>query len=223
MRWLRGVGLAAILIVGCTTPKSESLKLDAPAPQPLTPTILDYVDADGFDALFESALVNQDPAVIVRTGHTQPDWDDRLNAWIAAWNMAGRAPDGSRVRGQSPLGVPVTVNGESIREFRLLIESLWTRIGDTSRLGVDWLAEEKTRSRRMRLLKPYNLRFHKATDGRIELVFFHGRYAQQYREFVVRHAGGDGDEWDRTCTCTTCALPPTRPPLHLTAWDGAPR
>ena len=63
------------------------------------------------------------------------------------------------------MDVKVTVNGESIREFRLLIESLWTRIDERSRQGFMWLSEEKTRSRRLRLLKPYNLRFHMTDDG----------------------------------------------------------
>lgn len=223
MRWMRYGVLAAVAIVGCTTPKATSLKLDAPVVRPMTPTVIDYVDADGFDALLENALVNQDGAIIVRTGREQPDWDDRLNAWIAAWNMAGRPSDGSRVRMQAPLAPPVTVNGDSIREFRLLIESLWTRIDDKSRQGVAWLAEEKTRNRRMRLLKPYNLRFHKADDSSIELVFYHGRYAEQYREFVARHAGCDSDEWDRSCTCSTCATSAKKAPVVLTSWDNAPR
>src|SRR5262249_51245887 len=56
-----------------------------------TPTSIDYLDADAFAAVFEAALVKQAPAIIVRTGHTKPDWSGRLNAWIAAWNRGERS------------------------------------------------------------------------------------------------------------------------------------
>src|SRR5207244_11058640 len=101
---------------------------------PIIPASIDYVDADGFDGLLESALVNQDPAIVIRTGRTKPDWGDRLNAWIAAWNMAGQT--GGTVRMQAPL-VPQVVGDEgSIREFRLLVEGLMSRLSGPGRLGL---------------------------------------------------------------------------------------
>ena len=67
------------------------------------------MDADGFDSLLESALVNQDPAIIIQTHATKPDWGDRLNAWIAAWNMGGKVTGGT-VRMQAPVTVTVQKN-----------------------------------------------------------------------------------------------------------------
>jgi hypothetical protein len=192
------------LTVGCAFWKATRPLVEPPPPS-ITPTRIEYVDADGFDTLLESALVNQDPAIIIQTRNEKPDWGDRLNAWIAAWNMGGKVVGGA-VRMQAPFVPEVVVDGDSIREFRLLVESLMGRLGDQTRQGLAWLAEEKTRGRRVRLLKPYNLRFHMDEDGFIQIVLFNGRYAEYHREFVRALAGRDtGEEWDRTYFCSRCA------------------
>jgi hypothetical protein len=174
-----------------------------PAGGSIRPTVIQYVDADGFDALFESALKNADPAILIQTDTTKPDWGARLNAWIAAWNMGGPA-DGRRrtARGQSPL----TINGESIRELRLLVDDLMGKVETLADKGSAWWAEERTRSRRVALLKPYSLRFHQGADKNIQLIFFHGAYAAQYRDFMATLAdGGDvPDDWARTVECSQC-------------------
>ena len=179
----------------------------APAPEPpggIQPTVIEYVDADGFDRLFESALKNADPVILIQTETTKPDWGARLNAWIAAWNMGGKAADGSprKARGQSPL----TLNGESIREFRLLVDDLMGKVETLAEKGSAWWAEERTRSRRVALLKPYSLRFHQGEDRNIQLIFFHGAFAAQYHDFVATLAdGGDvPDGWARTVECSRC-------------------
>src|SRR5690242_4471216 len=82
---LGGPLLPLALAAGCTLWKPTRPQLEPPPPG-ITPTRIDYVDTDGFDTVFESALVNQDPAIIIQTHATKPDWGDRLNAWIAAWN-----------------------------------------------------------------------------------------------------------------------------------------
>lgn len=196
--WL---GLAALAwLAGC---RSDGPKPDAPTqPPPLTPTAFDYVDSDAFDGLFESALVNQDPAVLVRTGRQTADWGPRLNAWIAAWNAGGPARARS-ARGQSP-GVPL--DGESVREFRLLVEGLLGRIDEAASAGSAWYRDRRERSRRVALLAPYSLRFHKGEAAAIELVFFHGRHASRYGEFVRELTGSDasGAEWARALECSEC-------------------
>jgi hypothetical protein len=198
--------LLLAVATGCGAWRSARVQLDPPPPD-LTPTRIDYVDADGFDALLESALVNQDPAIIVQTQHAKPDWGDRLNAWIAAWNMGGRVTPGT-VRMQAPLVPEVVVDGDSIREFRLLVEGLMGRLGDGTRTGLMWLAEEKTRTRRVKLLKPYNLRFHMDEDGFIQLVLFNGRYAEHHGAFVRALGGADaGAEWQRSYECSLCSHP----------------
>jgi hypothetical protein len=214
------------LVASCAMPRLTRPAVEPPPPG-LVPTRLDYADTDAFDTLFEAAILNQDPAILVQTQHAQPDWGDRLNAWIAAWNLGGQpAAAGEKVRMQAPVVPQVVVDGDSIREFRLLIESLMNRLDDRTREGLAWLAEEKTRSRRVRLLRPYNLRFHLDKDGLIQLIFFNGRYAGHHREFVRGLAGDDqGEEWERKMVCSMCAgrrapAADPRAPGRLTSGGG---
>jgi hypothetical protein len=196
--------LVPLAAAGCLRPTRTYQ--DAPPPG-VRATEIDYVDSDGFDALFESALVNQDPLIVVRTTHRQPDWGPRLNAWIAAWNQGGKAAGPGRViRGQAPLPA-VTVNGESIREFRLLIDSLVNRAEELAGAGSTWWAVERVRSRRVALLKPYNLRFHMDDEGFLRLIFFHGKNAGDYPGYVKTLTGADPEEpaeWARTVRCSVC-------------------
>src|SRR5262249_44121898 len=145
-----------------------------PPPPDVKPTEIDYTDADAFDAYFETALTQQAPVIVIRTGRTRPDWADRLNAWLAAWNAGGRLREPQRkARGAIPIS-PVVVDGDSIREFRLLVSGLMDRVEDLARTRSAWYAEAKTRERRVGLLVPYNLRFHHADDDTIHLIFFNG-------------------------------------------------
>jgi hypothetical protein len=220
---------ALLLLVGCKN-TNQGRPLRDPPPPDLVPTTIDYTDSDGFDGLFEAALVNQDPAILIRTGYQKPDWGPRLNAWIAAWNMGGKV-QASRptVRMQAPVLPSVTVDGDSIREFRLLIESLMNHVEDIASRQSAWWAEERTRSRRVALLKPYNLRFLMADDGTIQLLFFNGNYSQYYAGFLREMAvAGDGDalEWSRTYRCARCKGPlarrdaPAPAPLMRGAGEG---
>ena len=204
----RRLGRAAWVLVVCgACASSGSCKSGSgrPAAEPeggaIRPTVIEYVDADGFDRLFESALTNADPVILVQTENQRPDWGARLNAWIAAWNMGG---DGKRrtARGQSPL----TINGESIRELRLLVDDLRGRAETVASKGSTWWSEERTRARRVALLKPYSLRFHQGADGDIQLIFFHGAYAAQYHDFMATLAdGSDGaEDWVRAVKCSRC-------------------
>src|SRR5262245_33550572 len=66
--YLTYLGLAILSLAGCADfRQAESARPPAqPRVRPtLTPTRIDYVDADGFDALLESALVNQDPIILI--------------------------------------------------------------------------------------------------------------------------------------------------------------
>ena len=123
-----------LLVIGCmataTRPYIE------PPPENFEPTKIDYVDSDAFDALLESALTNQDPLIIIHTESKQPNWGPRLNAWIAAWNMGGKVAASApkrRVRSQAPFVPQVVVDGDSVREFRLLIDGLMNRVEDVAR------------------------------------------------------------------------------------------
>jgi hypothetical protein len=179
-----------------------------PPPPDVKATTIDYTETDAFDALFELALTNRDPAIMIRTTYEKPDWGPRLNAWIAAWNRGGPvgAPKGT-VRMQAPLLGGVPVDGDSIREFRLLVESLMDRVESLAEKESAWWAEERTRSRRVALLKPYNLRFHQDEDRHIQLIFFNGDYAQSYPQFLLSVAVPDspeGVEWSRGLECSHC-------------------
>jgi hypothetical protein len=181
-----------------------------PPPANLSRTNLDYADTDAFDALFESALVNQDPVIVIRTGQEKPEWEGRLNAWIAAWNRGGKvetATSGQQVRGQAPLP-KVVVDGESIREFRFLVEGFMDRVENLARTGSAWWAEERVRNRHVALLRPYNLHFHLAEDRTILLIFFNGRYPSEYRAALPAIADTIGDDEAhgraRAFTCSRC-------------------
>jgi hypothetical protein len=203
---------AALLAPGCRNSlESRDARQQAPVPQApaaaVRPTVLDYVDSEAFDALFESALVNRDPAVLVRTGFAKPDWGGRLNAWIAAWN-AGGSGQGRTVRGQAPFpGVPgVALNGETVREFRLLVNGLMDRVEELAKTTSSWWSEERVRSRRVALLRLYNLRFHRGEDGNILLVFFHGDHAGHYAGFIqaLTSAADAPEQWSRAVECSEC-------------------
>jgi hypothetical protein len=215
------------LAVSCSVWRAVRPQADPP-PAGITPTRIDYVDADAFDVLLENALVNQDPAIVIQTTHTKPDWGDRLNAWIAAWNLGGRAATGEKFRMQAAFVPKIVVDGDSIREFRLLVEGLMGRLDERAQQGLAWLSEERLRSRRVKLLKPYNLRFHMDEDGFIQLILFNGRYADAYPEFVRRLAAPDaGEGWERKYVCSQCnsqRSEPKRtgPAMRLTSGGEAP-
>ena len=76
------------LAVACRTHNETRPYVDPPPPG-VEPTRIDYVENDSFDELFEAALTNQDPAILIQTTTAKPEWGGRLNAWIAAWNQGG--------------------------------------------------------------------------------------------------------------------------------------
>jgi hypothetical protein len=183
------VCLGPAIAAGCRTPTPDPAP-PAAAARPPQPVRVDYADTDAFDLLLETSLVNKHPVVVVQTGYEKPEWGPRLNEWVAAWN-AGRPSSGLRARGQIP---GVVVDGESIREFRLLVDDLMGRAEESARAGGHWWAERHMRDRRVALLRPYSLRFHLGPDGRIQLIFFHGDYAAQHKAVVRAVADPAGEE-----------------------------
>jgi hypothetical protein len=178
----------------------------APPPPDIKPTILQYVETDAFDEMFETLLTNQEPVILIQTETSKPDWGPRLNAWIAAWNQGGKVVDEPRrrVRLQAPLS-PTVVNGETLREFRLLVADLLTRSEDLARRGSSWWIEERIQRRRIELLKPYSLRFHLDENEKVQLLFFNGRYARYYQEFMdaMSMSGAeDAGGWSRDVKCS---------------------
>src|SRR5262249_13899028 len=117
-RWLRRAAWAALVLAAClgvvSCRTAPSRNESAGPTDAVVPTVIQYVDSDGFDNVLESALVNQDAAVIVRTTHDKPDWGPRLNAWIAAWNRGGRARSRT-ARGQAP-GARGGIDGARLRQ-----------------------------------------------------------------------------------------------------------
>jgi hypothetical protein len=218
-RLLFPVAVVLGMMAGCKVPPET---LPEPTPRDVPVTRVTYADTDAFDGFLETALTNQDPVIVIQTDRSKPDWDGRLNAWIAAWNAGGpsrqRRP-GLTARGQSP----IVVDGDSIREFRLLVEGLMDRIDERARERSAWWAEERVRSRRVELLKPYSLRFHMGEDGLIQVILFHGRYAASYRALMqtVFRAEGE-DEWTRGYTCSQCRGREAgeRTPVRLTSAES---
>ena len=200
--------LCTLLAGSCSVPP-RSRAPAAPPPADFVPTRIDYVDSDAFDTLLESALVNRDPVIIIQTPNRKPDWGGRLNAWIAAWNRGGPVDPAPRTaRGQIPIP-GVKVDEGTLREFRLLVGGLMDRVDVLARDGSAWWAEERVRTRRVALLKPYDLRFHLGEGGDIDLVFFNGNYASSYPDFVRSLTGAPADtdepeKWARTFRCSRC-------------------
>ena len=205
------VALSLSMPVGCRYLPQTSGKTDPPAVPDITPTRIDFVDADGFDAVLENALVNQDPVIVVRTGRSQPDWGGRLNAWIAAWNRGGSGRPRA-VRGQAGLAA-AALDKDALRELRLLINSLLDRAEEVAQTGSTWWADQRERSRRIAVLKPYSLRFHMDDEGQIQLVFFHGNYASYYPRFVQTLTDTlvqESVEWTRGVDCSCCSRRKTK-------------
>jgi hypothetical protein len=191
-------GAVLSIIVGCRTTRDSKAERPEPAP-PMQPTVVAYIDSDAFDGLFETALVNKDPIIIIRTDREKPDWEGRLNAWIAAWNM------GSKIEGRTTRGqIPAQINAEFLREFRGLVGDVVNRAEELAKASSAWWQEERTRSRRVALLRPYNLRFHMSEDKKINLIFFHGDYAHKYQEFMTTMTGTQEGAWTRTYECSVC-------------------
>jgi hypothetical protein len=210
-RWfVLAVSLLCLSALSCRNSRNVRT-YHTPPPPDIKPTVLTYVETDAFDELFETVLTNQDPVILIQTGTSRPDWGPRLNAWIAAWNQGGKVVDEPRrrFRMQAPLGAlgPSVVNGDTVREFRLLVDDLMTRAEDLARRGSSWWTEERTRRRRIELLKPYSLRFHLDEDQKIQLLFFNGRYARYYQEVMnamAMTAAEDTEGWIRAVTCSYC-------------------
>lgn len=209
----RGALLAVIPLLCCyaASCKMRSTRpYREPPPPDIQPVLITYVESGGFDTLFESQLVNEAPVILIQTQSSTPDWGPRLNAWIAAWNMGGRVVGPGRrgaTRAQVPTG-PVTVNGETIREFRLLVDDLVGKAESLARAQASWWAQERVRSRRVELLKPYNLRFHLDENKNIQLIFFNGKYSDHYDSFTRSLAAVSDEEepgrWSRIVTCSHC-------------------
>ena len=95
-----------------------------------------------------------------------------------------------------------------MRELRLLINGLLDRAEEVAQTGSTWWADQRERSRRIALLKPYSLRFHMDDEGTIQLVFFHGHYAAYYPRFVqtlTETVGMESGEWSRCVDCSRCS------------------
>jgi hypothetical protein len=203
---MKRTGAVALLLAlaGCQALFLANKPAQPPAMPDLTPVVVDYTDNDGFDTVFEAALVDQAPVIIVRTENIKPDWEGRLNAWIAAWNRGGKNR-ARTLRGQSPLGgLP---NADGLKELRLLINGLLDRVETVAEKSATWWANERERTRRVGLLKPYSLRFHREGESPIRLIFFHGSYASYYPTFMrslMKEPAMADEEWSRTVECSRC-------------------
>ena len=192
---------ASLFLAGCRSSSPSASEADLPAMPDITPTRIDYVDTDGFDAVLETALVNQDPVIVVRTGKERPDWDGRLTAWVAAWNRGGSGRPRA-ARGQ------VSFDKDTLRELRLLITTLLDRAEEVAQTSSTWWGDQRERSRRIAVLKPYSLRFHLDDENLIQLVFFHGNYAPYYPrclQTLTESQVMESAEWTRGVDCSRCS------------------
>lgn len=200
--WVAIVPLLALFGCHLFGPTREPLPRDG-MPE-LAPAYVDYIDTDAFDKQFEAYLVAREPAIVVRTDNVRPDWQGRLNAWVAAWNRGGSRA--RTVRGQAPLSA-VKLDGDGIRELRGLVGDLLSRAEQLAVAGGAWYANERERNKRVALLKPYSLRFHRDGNGPIQLIFFHGDYASYYPTFMrslMKAPEMEDEVWARGVECSHC-------------------
>jgi hypothetical protein len=194
-----------MLMVGCQSSTTRPEGPTAREMPDLTPVLIDYIDTEGFDAVLEAALVDQAPVIVIQTTHRVPDWEGRLNAWIAAWNRTARNRS-KTMRGQLPL-TKLPLDADSLGELRKLAEGLLDRVDAAAERNATWWANERERSRRIGLMKSYNLRFHREGDSPIRLILFHGSYASYYPQFMrqlMREPQMPEETWSRTVECSRC-------------------
>src|SRR5262245_34285090 len=203
-RYLFAALVPLLVLFGCQLIRTSPEPLPKQGMPNLPLRYVDYIDTEAFDNQFEAHLIAKEPAIVIRTENTRPDWQGRLNAWVAAWNRGGQRP--RTVRGQA--GLPgVKLDGDGIRELRGLVSDLLGRAEQVALAGGAWYANERERSRRIALLKPYSLRFHRDGDGPIQLIFFHGDYASYYPQFLrslMKSPEMPDQEWGRSVECSQC-------------------
>ncbi|MBU6175566.1 MAG: hypothetical protein KGQ60_17290, partial [Planctomycetes bacterium] len=202
---MRRFGAVVLLLasVGCQPLFPARQSGDRPPILDLTPVVIEYADSEAFDNVLEAALVDQTPIITIRTPFTKPDWECRLNAWIAAWNQGGKNRTRT-LRGQSGSG-NVPLNADSLKELRLLVNDLFDRVESIAEKGSAWWTNERLRSRRVALLRPYSLRFHRDNDSPITVILFHGSYASSYPSFmrsIMKEPLMADEEWTRTVECS---------------------
>lgn len=149
-----------------------------PIPSPETITIaptIDYVEDDSFDTTLEAYFRKKTPILVIQTLSTKPNWNGRLNAWLAAWNAGADAhpkpsPEESRMK-LAQRGL-IDFPPDAAEQTRILIEDQIIRIEEAAKQGVRWWRDEQKRKDRTDLLKPYVLEFHRDANQRYQLVFY---------------------------------------------------
>ena len=179
------VALPVFLTAGCDDPTLPRPDKPAPAHEARKrATVVEYIDSEAFDGLLEAAINRQDSIIVVQTASTKPDWQGRLNAWIAAWNEGGRVQknEGLLLSAVQIAKVSFAANASTVsvielppdtaKETRKLIQGEIDRIERLARDGVGWWKDEKKKSKRIDLLKPYLFIFEKDAANNYQIIFF---------------------------------------------------
>jgi hypothetical protein len=179
------IAASLALLLGCG--RDNSPRRPKPAPEGearKNATVIEYLDTDAFDHLLEAALNRQDPIVVVQTAHSKPDWEGRLNAWIAAWNEGGKVEkeDNLFLKSVSILAKSATPNASKVvvielppdtaKETRKLVQGEIDRIERVAREAVEWWRDEQKRAKRIALLKPYLFIFEKDVGQKYQIIFY---------------------------------------------------
>jgi hypothetical protein len=146
-------------------------------------TVIEYEDSDAFDGLLEAAITRPDQVILVQTKNSSPDWQGRLNAWIAAWNEGGKVKKGDnlfyktvrilqRKKEPNTSEVSVKVPDNTATEIRSFVEGQMDRIERLGRETVDWWKDNRKKTHRVELLKPYQFIFEKGSDGYYQIIFY---------------------------------------------------
>ena len=100
----------------------------------------------------------------------------------------------------------MVVDGDSIREFRLLVNSLMNRVDDVARQARTGLSRNAPFRGAWRCSSLTICNSSWTSRARSNLVFFHGDYARYYPGFMrkLKHTDEEIESWSRTFDCAQC-------------------
>jgi hypothetical protein len=153
-------------LMGCVGPGPRPWR--SPPPPPL-PSAIPYVDSEAFDGVLAAALVRQDPVIVVQTASATPNWQGRLNGWIAAWNKGGRVESKHAVAGTRSL---VELPPDSAAVTQEMVDRELDRIEKLARESVAWWIDEQKRRERVAMLQPYLLQMDSDEKGNLRVIFY---------------------------------------------------
>jgi hypothetical protein len=177
---------AAVLVGGCKGGGESSPlrvfrqeeRVENPTPPPGFRWIeVPFSDDDAFDALLESYLVRNRPAIRITLDTTKPDWSGRLNTWLRAFCAGGKVRTRPGKGGAEQL-LWLAAGARTPTEARQLLETVLDRIEHYATTAADWWSNEQKRKERIALIRPYTLDavHDPQRDNKYTILLYNGHY-----------------------------------------------